>query len=191
MTKETTDATTRGPKMPLDASHWWGFAAMPAELDYPFNGEDNPLTLICQFHYGEGMVYVLADLDYFFGDFEVECGHLGEWDSRFFRVLYSPTRENLHEHEIYLESGEPAVPEAEPLDAPQAREETSAVLSPAVCFRDEVEQDYPGYEVLLQLDENDSIGLRFYDCGCLYFLIRPEDLAAKRFDRTKCVLYSY
>ena len=49
-------------------SHWWGFAAMQESMVYPSNGEDNPLTLVCQFHLGTGMVYVLADLDYFFGD---------------------------------------------------------------------------------------------------------------------------
>ena len=58
-------------------------------------------------------------------------------------------------------------------------------------WRDEVAQDYPGYEVLVQLDEDDELGLRFYDCGTLFFLIRPEDLAARNFENVKCVLYSY
>jgi hypothetical protein len=101
-----------------NAPHWWGFAAMPENMDYPFNGEENPLTLICQFHLGDGMVYVLADLDYFFGYPEVGGGHIGEWDKHLYRVLYSPTREDLNEHEIRLESVEPAVPDTEPLEAP-------------------------------------------------------------------------
>lgn len=174
-----------------NAPHWWGFAAMPENMNYPFNGEDNPLTLICQFHLGDGMVYVLADLDYFFGYPEVEGGHIGEWDKHLYRVLYSPTREDLHEHEIRLESGEPAVPDPEPLDGPAKRQEASGILQQAQNFRDEVTQDYPDYQVLVELDENDEIGLRFYDCGTLYFLIRPEDLEARRFDDVKCVLYSY
>ena len=190
-TKEMTDAMMPMHDFPLDAPHWWGFAALPEEMEYPYNGEENPLTLICQFRYEEGMVYVFADLNYFFGDMDADGGHLGEWDRHLYRVLYAPTRLNLHLHEIYTESGEPAVPEPEALDAPHTRGEASAVLSPATCFRDEVEQDYPGYQVLLQLDENDAIGLRFYDCGALFFLIRPEDLKAKRFDKTICVLYSY
>ena len=44
-TKETTDAMTLMHEIHPDDSHWWGFAALPDELDYPFNGEDNPLTL--------------------------------------------------------------------------------------------------------------------------------------------------
>ena len=189
--KKTTDAMTPGLNIAEDASHWWGFAAMPDNLEYPCNGEDNPLTLICQFHHGEGMVYVFADLEYFFGDLDADGGHIGEWDKNLYKVLYSPTRENLHVHEIRFSDGTSGVPEPEEMDAPQKRGETSSVLQPAVCFHDEIEQEYPGYQVLLQLDENDGIDLRFYDCGNLFFLIKPEDLAAKRFDKTICVLYSY
>jgi len=58
-------------------------------------------------------------------------------------------------------------------------------------WRDEIAQEYPGYEVLVQLDEDDEISLRFYDCGTLFFLIKPEDLAARNFENVKCVLYSY
>ena len=75
--------------------HWWGFAAMPQGMEYPSNGQENPLTLVCQFALGDGLVYVLADLDYFFGDFDVESGCIGEWDKRFYKILYSPTRDNL------------------------------------------------------------------------------------------------
>ena len=190
-TKETTDVMTPMHELAPEASHWWGFAAMPDELEYPFNGEDNPLTLVCQFQHEEGMVYVFADLDYFFGDYDVDGGHIGEWDKRFFRVLYSPTRKDLHIHEICTENGESAVPQAEPLEAPAQRGEESHVLQPATCWTEELEQEYPGYQVLVQLDENDGIDLRFYDCGTLFFLIKPADLKAKRFDKVKCVLYSY
>jgi len=190
-TKETTDAMTLMHEIHPEDSHWWGFAALPDELDYPFNGEDNPLTLICQFHHGEGMIYVFADLDYFLGDYDADGGHIGEWDERFFKVLYSPTRENLHIHEIVDSDGESAVPAAEPLNAPSQRGEESGVLQHASCWTEEIEQEFPGYQVLLELDENDTIGLRFYDCGTLFFLIKPQDLEAKRFNQTKCVLYSY
>ena len=178
----------------LSASHWWGFAAMPEGMEYPSNGEDNPLTLICQFHLGEGMVYVLADLDYFFGDIEAEGGHLGEWPKEFYKVLYSPTRENLHEHEIRYADGTSAVPEARPMnDVPPAPNDEMSREQGSLngVWRDEIEQEYPGYEVLLQVDEDDEIGLRFYDCGTLFFLIKPEELEAREFENTKCVLYSY
>ena len=48
----------------------------------------------------------------------------------------------------------------------------------------------PGYVPLLQIDENDDWGLRFFDCGMLCFMIKPENLAAQRFDRVRAYLYS-
>lgn len=172
--------------MDLATEHWWGFAAMPNTMEYPSRGQDNPLTLICQFRCGNGMVYVLADLDYFFGDMEADGGHLGEWDKEWFRVLYTEDLSDLHEHEIRYADGSSAVPEAR---VPEGYD--SRFLSKPTAWTDELAQDYPGYEVLVQLEEDDGIGLRFYDCGTLFFLIRPEDLAARRFDQVRCVLYSY
>lgn len=159
---------------------------MPDTMTYPSRGQDTPLTLICQFRYGGGMVYVLADLDYFFGDMEADGGHLGEWDKEWFRVLYTEDLSDLHEHEIRYADGSSAVPEAR---VPEGYD--SRFLSKPTAWTDELAQDYPGYEVLVQLEEDDDIGLRFYDCGTLFFLIRPEDLAARRFENVRCVLYSY
>lgn len=177
--------------MSLSDEHWWGFAAMPDGIAYPYRGEDNPMTLIAQLHLGEGLLYVFADLDYWFGIAEAESGPIGEWPATFFSVRYAPTRNDLHEHEIRHENGTSAVPAAEPLAAPTSRGEESYVLHAPTLWQDELAQDYPGYQVLLQLDESDHHGLRFYDCGTLFFLIRPEDLKAHRFDRVRCVLYSY
>ena len=43
---------------------------------------------------------------------------------------------------------------------------------------------------LLQLDENEAWGLRFFDMGMLCFLIDRKDLAEGRFDCTRCSLHS-
>lgn len=175
----------------MTKSHWWGFAAMPEDMEYPCSYDDNPMTLVCQFHLDDGMVYVFADLDYFFGDLEALGGHMGEWPEDFYKVLYSPTRENLHEHEIRYEDGTSAVPEPEDLDAPAKRHEESHVLGKPTSWTDELRHEYKGYKVLVQLDESDELGLRFYDCGTVFFLIKPEDLEARRFEDVKCVLYSF
>lgn len=170
-------------------NHWWGFAAMPLGMEPPCHGEENPMTLVCQFALGEGMVYVFADLDYWFGDLDAPSGPIGEWSREFFRVLYAPSRENLQLHEIRYPDGSSAVPEERPMNG----EGMNGLMGEGVNgeWRDELEQDYPGYEVLVQLDEDDNLGLRFYDCGTLFFLIKPEDLAARNFENVKCVLYSY
>ena len=169
--------------MKKNEAHWWGYAALPDGMTVPYHGEENPMTPVCQFPLDEGMVYIFADLDYWFGDIEAESGALGEWDTAFYQVLYSPTRENLHEHKLLYSDGTSAVPPAKPIH--------KTLPAPADCWQDELAQDYPGYECLLQLDEDDDIGLRFYDCGTLFFLIRPEDLKTRDFRKVKCVLYSY
>ncbi len=102
-------------------SHWWGFAALPENLTYPENGLDNPMTLVCQFAHADGLVYVFADLDYFFGDIDSDGGHIGEWTSNLYQVLYSPSCDNLHEHQIRYPDGTSAVPEARPLDGYDSR----------------------------------------------------------------------
>lgn len=104
------------------------------------------MTLVCQTRWDEGVVCIFADLDYF-------------------KVVYTAADKPLHLHEIRYPDGTPAVPESRPLD--------DTFLHPPTCWQDELEQDFPGYEVLL------------------FFLIRPEDLAAHHFDRVRCVLYSY
>ena len=163
--------------------HLWGFALLPDAFPYPCRGEENPMTLVCQARWDEGIVCIFADLDYFFGDIEADGGHLGEWSRDYFKVVYTAADKPLHLHEIRYPDGTPAVPESRPLG--------DTFLHPPTCWQDELEQDFPGYEVLLQLEEDEEIGLRFYDCGTLFFLIRPEDLAAHHFDRVRCVLYSY
>ena len=163
--------------------HLWGFAQLPDAIPYPYHGEDNPMTLVCQSRLDEGIVYIFADLDYFFGDLEAESGSMGEWSRDFFRVVYTPADVPLQIHEIRYPDGTPAVPDEKPIG--------EALLHPATCWTDELDQDFPGYQVLLQVDEEDEIGLRFYDCGSLFFLIRPEDLQAKRFEHVRCALYSY
>ncbi len=57
-------------------------------------------------------------------------------------------------------------------------------------FYDEVVQEMPGMINLLQIDENDDWGLRFFDCGMLNFLISPADLSARRWSAVKCYLTS-
>lgn len=174
---------------PIGSEHFWGFADLPEETEYPYNGEDNPLTLVCQFRLDDGLVSVFADLDYFLGDLDADGGHIGPWDANLFRVIFSPSCDNLHTHEIRNADGSSAVPAPVALDK-MPKDNVSSVLTKPRYFEDELAQDYPGYIVLLQLDEDDAIGLRFYDCGCLFFLIRPEDLEKRDFTKVVCALYS-
>ena len=177
-------------RFPIGSDHFWGFADLPEGTEYPYNGEDNPMTLICQFRLDEGLVSVFADLEYFFGDLDADGGHIGQWDEHLYKVIYSPSCTDLHQHKIINTDGSYGVPHPVAPDQ-MPKDNESKILGTFSCFEDEVTQDYPGYRALVQLDEDDQIDLRFYDCGCLYFLIRPEDLEKRDFSKVVCALYSY
>lgn len=59
-----------------------------------------------------------------------------------------------------------------------------AVLEGKVSWGDPRLSDEAGSWVLLaQFDSEDAAGMMWGDCGALYWLIRPQDLADRRFDR--------
>jgi len=195
-------------------SKWWGFPDMPGELDYPeapvnLDGEvyEDPLTFICQIRCREiapldprgllpheGMLYFFAALDYFLGDIDADLAPgMGEWDPQYFKVLYSPSCENLHTHSIVYDDGTPACLPAEAVEF--SKYVSSAGLSETRLlgkpYFEEVREEMPGLVSLLQIDENDEWGLRFFDSGMLNFLMTPEDLAERRWDRVRCYLHSF
>jgi uncharacterized protein YwqG len=47
------------------------------------------------------------------------------------------------------------------------------------------------WRLLLQVDSDDAAGLMWGDSGMLYYWIRDDDLAARRFDRAWCVMQCY
>ena len=192
-------------------SKWWGFPDLPEDFDWPsvtVNDEgdeyDDPLTFICQLRCEElapydkegllphtGMLYFFAALDYFLGDLDGLCAGMGEWEAPYFRVLYSPDCRNLHQHSLYYEDGSPAVLPAEEVrfsTVNKGEDCYTRLLGPA--YFEEVSSELPGMLSLLQIDENDDWGLRFFDSGMLNFMIDPEDLAARRFMAIKAWLHS-
>ena len=192
-------------------SKWWGFPDLPEEQDWPSvpvndDGDqyDDPLTFICQIRCEdlapfdpegllphEGMLYFFAALDYFLGNPDAACAPgLGEWDAPCFKVLYSPSTRNLHAHSLLYDDGTPACLPAETLSFVEdaAGEIYTGLLGKP--FYEEVSDELPGLISLLQIDENDDWGLRFFDCGMLNFMISPEDLAAGRWSAARVWLHS-
>lgn len=194
-------------------SKWWGRADLPEALDYPMehydDGYDDPLTLVCQVRCAdlapfdtdhllpqEGMLYFFADIDQYVsamgevGDSEFQNG-MGEWELEAYRVLYSPTEEGLHTHTITDPDGEPANLPAEKMTFEKADGKHDSFKLLGKPYYDEIEELYPDHLCLLQIDESDDWGMRFYDCGMVCFLIKPEDLKARRFDRTVVYFHSF
>lgn len=189
-------------------SKWWGFPDMPEDLEYPevpvLDEYDDPLTFICQIRCSdlaaldpkgllphEGMLYFFGALDYFLGNLDAALSPgMGEWEAPFFKVLYSPTCDNLHTHSILYDDGSEACLPAVPLTFSAVGSMDDGFRLLGKPFYEEVQQDLPGMISLLQIDGNDDWDLRFFDCGMLNFLISPADLAARRWDAVRCYLHS-
>ena len=207
-------------------SKWWGAADMPDGMAYPMvpydDGDDDPLTLVCQIRCADlaavdkenllphtGMLYFFADInDYIHAlddeddepTFEydkeviVEDGgyhnSMGEWSPEVYRVIYCPTEENLATHSIVKADGSPAYLPAEKITFEETGFNYDSFKLLGLPYYEEIKEWYPDYINLLQIDENEDWHMVLYDCGMICFLIRPEDLKARRFDKTIVYFHS-
>ncbi len=169
-------------------SHWWGFPDLPEACEWPCNEDGDLLTFICQISLEDiseldsenrlphkGMLWFFAELDYFLGDLDAPCGGTGEWEPGTFKVLYSEECFDLITHEYYWEDGEPAVLAAEEMTF-EATSETDFgfKLLGMPAMTEGYENENEGLMSLLQLDEEERWGLRFFDCGTVNFMIPVE-----------------
>ena len=169
-------------------SHWWGFPDLPEACEWPCNEDGDLLTFICQISLEDiseldsenrlphkGMLWFFAELDYFLGDLDAPCGGTGEWEPDTFKVLYSEECSDLLTHEYYWEDGEPAVLEAEEVTFEVTSEtDFGFKLLGMPAMTEGYENENEGLISLLQLDEEERWGLRFFDCGTVNFMIPVE-----------------
>ncbi len=205
--------TTSPTEDPLfGQSKWWGEPDMPETMAYPEalvteDGDSwqDPLTFVCQIRLEdiaaldpegllphEGMLYFFAALDYFLGDIEAPSyPGMGPWQPQHFRVLYAPNCEALHTHHVLAADGTPANLPAEAITftASDANDDGQRLLG--LPYIEDVREAMPGMLSLLQVDEDDRWGLTFHDCGTLNFLIRPDDLKKRQWDKVACYLFSF
>ena len=52
-------------------------------------------------------------------------------------------------------------------------------------------EDADQWELLLQIDTDDNVGMQWGDCGRIYYLIRRDDLVARHFDDVWLALQCY
>lgn len=185
-------------------SKWWGAPDLPEDWEYPDmpDGDGNPipLTFICQIRCAdiaqldtenllphEGMLYFFAAIDEYMGNDDYECPYhnvMGEWSEEAYKVLYSPTTDNLEPYEITWDDGSPAYLPAEAISFEEDGAYSDEFRLLGEPYFEQVQSEYEDYLNLLQIDEEDRWHLRFYDCGMVNFLITPDDLKQKRFDNT-------
>ena len=193
-------------------SKWWGEPDMPEELDWPevtVTDEDgetygDSMTFVCQLRCEdltpydpegllphEGMLWFFAALDYFLGDLETPSyPGMGEWMRKYFRVLYSPSCDTLHTHHLTYQDGTSATMPAEAIEFSPCNEAGDGIRLLGLPFMEEMREAMPGMVSLLQVDEADRWGLRFHDCGMLNFLIHPDDLRERQWEKVCCYMSS-
>lgn len=180
-------------------SKWWGAPDLPAGSPYPVvhcavDGDewDEPLTFLCQIRCEdiaaldpdgllphEGMLYFFAAVDYFLGyDGCPLQTPIGEWPGECVRIMYSPTCEGLEPYEMtWDETGESVFMPAEKLDFEACDPCDDGFKLLGRPYLIEINEEYDDdYVSVLQIDENDDWGLRFYDCGMLFLLMRRSYL---------------
>ncbi|WP_308312470.1 YwqG family protein [Streptomyces sp. ISL-11] len=73
---------------------------------------------------------------------------------------------------------------ADAVQNPVEAEVAHAVLGKGTSWDDpRLAEETRGWTLLAQFDSDDGAGMMWGDCGTLYWLIRPEDLAERRFDK--------
>lgn len=58
-------------------------------------------------------------------------------------------------------------------------------------YQDEVQESHSGDICLLQIDENDDWGLRFYDCGMYYIFMNPVNIKNGEWNQASSELFYY
>ena len=184
-------------------SHWWGFPDLPEDYEWPSNNDGDLLTVICQIRLEEiaeldhdgslphkGMLWFFADLDYFLGELDAPCGRTGEWEPGTFKVLYCKDTTDLFTHEYYWEDGHPAVLAAEKMTFQNTSEtDFGFKLLGMPAMTEGYENENEGLFSLLQLDEEEIWGLRFFDSGTVNFML-STDCANDDFSNVSLVLHS-
>jgi hypothetical protein len=59
-----------------------------------------------------------------------------------------------------------------------------------IPYYEDVRNLYPEHTSLLHLEENEEIGLRFYDCGTLDIVMKESDLKYGNWKKVKAYLHS-
>lgn len=190
-------------------SHWWGAPDLPSDIPYPFvevQDDDlelynEPLTFVCQIRCSDiapfdtkhllpqrGMLYIFAPIDYFLGD---EFSALDHFNPPV--VIYSEQEEGLTPYDLHWEdTGESVFRPAEQIEFSLSEKESDdGMRMLTVPYQDDVAEQNPGLIALLQIDEEERWGLRFYDCGTYYILLRPEDIREGRWNNAKGELFFY
>ena len=193
-------------------SKWWGDPDMPENMEYPTiqveeDGEkfDYPLTFVCQINCEdiapfdpegklphEGMLYFFAAIDEWLGYESLTQNGLGEWPKGHFVVKYAKA--------INFETFRSCIlvdDEDQSLTDPELEIVFSECLDDApghkllgIPYFEEVRNENPEMLNFLQIDNDEELGLRFYDRGNINLLMKASDLKFGNWKKGKAYMHS-
>ncbi len=185
-------------------SKWWGDPDMPEAMEYPMT-EDYPLTFVCQINCEdiakfdpegklphEGMLYFFAALDQWLGyESPLENG-IGEWPKGHFVVKYAKevNFETFRSCIMVDEDDNPVTEPEREIEFSECADYADGIKLLGVPFYEEIRMEYPDMINLLQLDEDDELCMRFYDCGMVNLMMKESDLKFRNWKKTKAYLHS-
>lgn len=185
-------------------SKWWGDPDMPEAMEYPMT-EDYPLTFVCQINCEdiakfdpegklphEGMLYFFAALDQWLGyESPLENG-IGEWPKGHFVVKYAKeiNFETFRSCIMVDEDDNPITEPEREIEFSECADDADGIKLLGVPFYEEIRTEYPDMTNLLQLDEDDDLCMRFYDCGMVNLIMKESDLKFRNWKKTKAYLHS-
>ena len=188
-------------------SKWWGAPDLPLHVDYPCNEQGDPLTFVCQIRLEDiapydtdsllphsGMLYFFAAIGEYINlldEPEGEHNGLGEWSADSYKIIYSPSCDELEPFQVLYDDGEPAYLPAEALSFENVGSAYESFKLLGRPYYDEIAEEYPGKISLLQIDENDEWELTLYDCGMICFMIDPEALKEQQWDEAAVYFHSF
>lgn len=200
--------TQKTAELLVGKSHWWGAPDLPKGTPYPYvtiqdpEGDfDEPLTFICQINCEDiaefdaegliphkGMLYFFAPLDYFLGEYDSPLDyHIPP------KIIYAEDCSNLEPYKICWEgTNESIFRPAEKMDFSLADHiQGDGIIMLGKPYQDEVLESHSGDICLLQIDESDDWGLRFYDCGMYYIFINPANIKNGEWNQASSELFYY
>ena len=140
----------------------------------------------------EGMLYFFAALDEWLGYESATHNGLGEWPKGHFVVKYAKA--------INFETFRSCIlvdDEDNPLTDPELEIVFSECADDAqghkllgVPFFEDVRNENPEMLNLLQIDDDEDLGIRLYDCGNINLLMKPSDLGYGNWKKTKAYMHS-
>lgn len=194
------------------ASKWWGDPDMPENMQYPTievteDGEkyEYPLTFVCQINCEdlipfdpegrlphEGMLYFFAAIDEWIGYDSPTHNGIGEWPKGNFVVKYAKSINfETFQSCILVDDDDQSLTEPElEITFSECSDDADGIKLLGIPYYEEVRQLYPDMVNLLQLDENEVIGMNFYDCGNVNLMIKDSDLKFGNWKKTKAYLHS-